>query len=121
MIRLWDRVLRRQGYHVLDAATSRQATELFERPTGQIDLLLTDIVMPEMNDPATAQRLVAARPELRVLFMSGYAGPTFNAANPHLNFLGKPFHASELSAKVREALSKPRSGDQPSAKEQAWP
>jgi two-component system cell cycle sensor histidine kinase/response regulator CckA len=110
-------VLRRQGYHVLDAATSRQANELFEQHAGPIDLLLTDIVMPEMNGPALAQHLVAARPELRVLFMSGYAGPTFNAANPHLNFLGKPFHASELAAKVREALSKPRSGDHPGAKE----
>ena len=55
-------VLRRQGYHVLDAATPRQAMELFEQHAGQIDLLLTDIVMPEMNGPALAQRLVASQP-----------------------------------------------------------
>ena len=114
-------VLRRQGYHVLDAATPRQAIELLDQHTGRIDLLLTDIVMPEMNGPALAQRLVAARPDLRVLFVSGYAGSALSAASPHLNFLGKPFHPSALAAKVREVLSKPRSGAQPSTKEQVWP
>ena len=112
-------VLRRQGYHVLEAATPRQATELFEQHAGRIDLLLADIVMPDMNGPALAQRLVATRPELRVLFISGYAAPTspFDAANPHVSFLGKPFHVSGLMAKVREALSRPLTGDQPSTKE----
>lgn len=108
-------VLRRQGYHVLEAATPLQATELFEQHAGQVDLLLTDIVMPDMNGPALAQRLVTIRPELRVLFISGYAAPTspFDAANPHVSFLGKPFHVSGLTAKVREVLSKPLTGDQP--------
>ena len=102
-------VLRRQGYHVLEAATPREATELFEQHAGQVDLLLADIVMPDMNGPALAQRLVATRPELRVLFISGYGAPTspFDTVNPHVSFLGKPFHVSGLTAKVREVLSKP--------------
>jgi DNA-binding NtrC family response regulator len=92
---------------------------LFEQHAGRIDLLLTDIVMPEMNGPALAQRLVAIRPELRVLFISGYAASTspFAGGNPHVSFLGKPFHVSGLTAKVREALSAPLAGDQPSTKE----
>jgi len=112
-------VLRRQGYHVLEAATPREATELFEQHAGQVDLLLADIVMPDMNGPALAQRLVATRPELRVLFISGYAAPTspFDAANPHVSFLGKPFHVSGLTAKVREALSRSLTRDQPGTKE----
>ena len=112
-------VLRRQGYQVLEAATPLQATELFEQHGGRIDLLLADIVMPEMSGPALAQRLVAARPELRVLFISGYAASRlpFDESNPHISFLGKPFHASELVAKVREVLSRPLTGDEPSTKE----
>lgn len=112
-------VLRRQGYQVFEAATPREATELFEQHVGGIDLLLADIVMPEMSGPALAQRLVAARPELRVLFISGYAASRlpFDDFNPHISFLGKPFHASALVAKVREALSRPLTGDEPSARE----
>jgi DNA-binding NtrC family response regulator len=112
-------VLRRQGYHVLEAATPRHATELFEEHAGRIDLLLADIVMPEMSGPALAQRLIAVRPELRVLFISGYAASRlpFDESNPHLSFLGKPFHASSLMAKVREALTRPLTGDEPSTKE----
>jgi DNA-binding NtrC family response regulator len=112
-------VLRRQGYDVLEAATPRQATELFEQHAARIDLLLTDIVMPEMSGPSLAQRLVAVQPELRVLFISGYAASTspFDRVNSHISFLGKPFHPSALTAKVREALSRPLAGDQPVTKE----
>ncbi len=102
------RVLRRQGYNVLEAATPGAAIDAFDRHAGEIDLLLTDVVMPEMNGPALAQRLVAARPELRVLFISGYADKLLplDRGSVNVSFLGKPFHASELAAKVREALTR---------------
>jgi DNA-binding NtrC family response regulator len=64
-------LLRRQGYEVLEAATPGAAIELFERHAGAIDLLVTDVVMPDLNGPALAQRLVGDWPKLRVLFMSG--------------------------------------------------
>ena len=104
-------VLRRNGYQVLEAATSRAALLIVERHKGDIDLLLTDVVMPEINGPALAQRLVAARPELRVLFISGYADRMLplDSSNPNVGFLGKPFQASALAAKVREVLGGRRS------------
>ena len=103
--------LRRQGYHVLESSTPSGAYDLFAQQGQSIDLLLTDVVMPEMNGPALAQRLVAARPELRVLFISGYADvASLDAGNPNISFLSKPFQASVLAAKVREVLTKSRLG-----------
>lgn len=101
-------VLRRQGYTVIETSSPVSAIELFERHAEEIDLLLTDVVMPVMNGPALAQRLVAIRPALRVLFISGYtalASPEIQ--NPHVGFLNKPFQTSVLAARVREMLSRP--------------
>ena len=71
--------------------------------------MLSDVVMPEMNGPALAQRLVAVRPELRILFISGYAdgASPIDGSNPNVSFQSKPFQASVLANKVREILSKP--------------
>jgi PAS domain S-box-containing protein len=104
-------VLRRHGYQVLEASTPRTASDLFERYGSAIKLLLTDVVMPEMSGPALAQRLITARPELRVLFISGYSDvASLDTGNPNVSFLSKPFQASMLASKVREALTKPRNG-----------
>jgi DNA-binding NtrC family response regulator len=101
-------VLRRQGYQVLEAATPHGASEIFKQHSQEIDLLLTDVVMPGMNGPALAQRLVAERPGLRVLFMSGYAdgGSLPLLKGPNVRFLGKPFQASALTGAVREILDR---------------
>ena len=103
-------VLRRQGYEVIEAATPLAAAEIFEKRSRDIDLLLTDIVMPEMNGPALAQRLIGIRPSLRVLFMSGYADVAMpiDSGNPQVSFLAKPFQASMLTARVREMLTADR-------------
>jgi CheY-like chemotaxis protein len=104
-------VLRRHGYQVLEAPTPRIASELFERYGSTISLLLTDVVMPEMSGPALAQRLITARPELRVLFISGYTDvASLDTGNPNVSFLSKPFQASVLASKVREVLTKSRLG-----------
>jgi PAS domain S-box-containing protein len=104
-------VLRRQGYRVLEAATPRQASEIFDQHQNEIDLLLTDVVMPEMNGPALAQRLVAAKPDLRILFISGYANVGFPGdASAHVSLLTKPFQGSTLLAKVREVLGRHQGG-----------
>jgi two-component system, cell cycle sensor histidine kinase and response regulator CckA len=101
-------VLRRQGYNVLEASTARHACEIFAEQAEEIGLLLTDVVMPEMNGPALAQRLVGLRPELRVLFISGYADMVMplEADNPNVSFLSKPFQASVLTERVRQMLAR---------------
>ena len=101
-------VLRRQGYTVIETSSPVDAIELFERHAEEIDLLVTDVVMPVMNGPALAQRLVAIRPALRVLFISGYTGlASPEMQNPNVGFLNKPFQTSVLAARVREMLSRP--------------
>jgi FixJ family two-component response regulator len=74
-----------------------------------IGLLLTDVVMPGMNGPALAQRLVGLQPELRVLFISGYADMAIplDRENPNVSFLSKPFQASVLAERVRQMLARP--------------
>ena len=98
--------LRRHGFHVLEAATPRGACEIFEEYADDIALLLTDVVMPEMNGPALATRLTALRPSLRVLFISGYADVApVDGHNPNVGFLSKPFQASVLVSRVSELLA----------------
>jgi two-component system, cell cycle sensor histidine kinase and response regulator CckA len=101
-------ILRRQGYHVLEAASPGAACDVFDSRASEIDLLLTDIVMPGMNGPALAQRLIGQRPDLRVLFMSGYAemATPLDPRNPHVGFLTKPFQSSALTSKVQDMLSR---------------
>ena len=101
-------LLRRHGYHVLEAATPGGAQEIFAHHADAIDLLLTDVVMPEMNGPALAQRLVARKAKLRILFMSGYGDAAGPAAlrGPHVGFLAKPFQASALTRAVRDLLDR---------------
>jgi len=101
------RILTGAGYRVLSAATPGEACALFEQHATDIDLLLTDIVMPEMHGPALAQRLVAQQPELRVLFVSGYSDaiPASATATRKVAFLAKPFPSSDLVATVAELLT----------------
>jgi CheY-like chemotaxis protein len=103
-------VLARHGYRVIEAATPQAACEVFAARGREVDLLLSDVVMPGMNGPALAQHLVAARPGLRVLFMSGHARPSMDVdVGRHVGFLTKPFQPSDLAAAVRDALT--RTGD----------
>jgi two-component system cell cycle sensor histidine kinase/response regulator CckA len=101
-------LLRRHGYHVIEAATAGGALDLFPHHADAIELLLTDIVMPDMNGPALAQRLVSANPGLRILFISGYPDAAKSAlSGPHISFLAKPFEALALTRTVRELLDRP--------------
>ena len=101
-------VLRRHGYRVLEAAGPREACDIFAAHGPVIDLLLTDVVMPDMNGPALAQRLVALRPQLRVLFISGYAdgGSPIDGSNPNVaavvvNLTRTPFDYNSRIALIR--------------------
>ena len=99
-------MLERAGYTVLAAGTPSEAFAIFEADHARIDLLLTDIVMPEMHGPALAERMVAQRSDLRVIFVSGYsdAMPVAESDGNRVAFLGKPFTAAALIAAVQAAL-----------------
>jgi PAS domain S-box-containing protein len=102
-----DRILTQSGYQVMVAADGPEALEMSRKFPGHIDLLLTDVVMPHMLGNELAPQLIEARPDLRVLFMSGFAQPAL-AANgklqPGLALLDKPFNEPTLLARVREVL-----------------
>ena len=100
-----DRILSGHGYRVIVAANGPAAIEVATGYEGHIDLLLTDVIMPLMQGNELAPRLVASRPDLRVLYMSGFAQPAFGAAYaPGLAMLDKPFNEPTLLAKVRQTL-----------------
>lgn len=99
--------LESSGYRVLEASDGTSALEISMRHRDAIDLLLTDIVMPGMNGRALAQEMVRQRPEIKVVYMSGYTGQTYSdesPINPGSFFLAKPFSRQVLTAKIREAL-----------------
>ncbi len=99
------RVLKSAGYQVLDSARPSAAIKIAE--TATLDLLVTDIVLPEMNGRELATRLRSEKPGLRVLYMSGYPGGALTVqqlADDGVGFMPKPFTPEVLLEKVREAL-----------------
>ncbi|MBF0376820.1 MAG: transporter substrate-binding domain-containing protein [Desulfamplus sp.] len=107
LLELGDTMLKRLGYKVLIAATPKEAIDLALNYLGQIDLLITDVIMPEMNGRELARELFNVRPNMKSLFMSGY---TANVIAHHgvleqgVYFIQKPFSIQELSGKIREIL-----------------
>ncbi len=105
--RLLCRLLSRNGYQVLDAASGEEAVALVDGHGATIDLLVTDVVMPTMSGPQVAEALVARNPRLRVLFMSGYADDRMfvhGMEHDRTHFISKPFSADAALAKIREVL-----------------
>jgi PAS domain S-box-containing protein len=105
--RLVSKTLERSGFTVLDASRGEEALALAQRHPGQIDLLLTDVVMPGMSGPAVAERLALLWPGTKVLFMSGYTGGRLEhhgIVEADAAFIEKPFTLSALVRRVREIL-----------------
>jgi two-component system, cell cycle sensor histidine kinase and response regulator CckA len=106
--RLAAAALRRQGYHVLEAANGLRALETWEEHGGAIHLLLTDMVMPEgMTGLDLSERLRELNPRLRVIIASGYAAEAFGPGGQppdYVHFLPKPFRVAELARAVRDSL-----------------
>ena len=101
-------VLSQAGYRVIEASGGEEAIATAGRIAETIDLVVTDVVMPGMNGRALAASLVAARPGLRVIFMSGYTDDILarhGVLEPGTFFLAKPFTTTALLQRVREALS----------------
>ncbi len=96
-------LLTQLGYQVLGAANGKEALTLAEAYTSKIDVLITDLSMPELAGPELEQALRGSRPNLKVIFVSGGAQDV-SALKPGATLLLKPFTIKMLSAKVREAL-----------------
>jgi two-component system cell cycle sensor histidine kinase/response regulator CckA len=102
--RLVCRSLTAQGFRALEAATPAAACDLVEN-NATVDLLVTDIRMPEMSGPALARRLAERHPQLPVIFMSGYRPPDeIDRRNPRVRFLAKPFQVAVFLRTVAELL-----------------
>jgi two-component system, cell cycle sensor histidine kinase and response regulator CckA len=99
-------ILASSGYLVLDAADGIQAVELARDFEGRIDLLLTDLKMPNMNGAQAAQIIAAERPGIGVLVISGHASDEIRSEASSLAFLRKPFLPAVLLGRIRELLSK---------------
>ena len=102
------RALRMRGYNVLEAGGGEEALEIVKDPAVSIDLVITDVVMPNMDGPTLVRHVKELKPDLAVIFMSGYAEEAFrksDQSSEDIHFLPKPFGLKQLAAKVKEVLS----------------
>jgi len=107
ILKMGKTFLERLGYRVLIAATPGEAIRLAHDHAGEIHLLITDVIMPEMNGRDLADQLTAAYPGMKRLFMSGYTADVIaghGVLDPGMHFIQKPFSRTDLAKKVREAL-----------------
>ena len=106
-LRVMETLLARWGYTVLAAGTPGEALRLAGEHAGEIHLLMTDMVLPEMNGRDLQKQLVARRPGLKSLFVTGYTASQMTpdgVLDPGVQLLQKPFSMEGLAAKVREAI-----------------
>jgi CheY-like chemotaxis protein len=98
------------GYTVLTAASGDEALLRANEFTGTIHLLLTDVIMPELNGPELAKQVALLRPEIKVMFTSGYASETLanrGSLDPAVAFVQKPYRPKALARRIREMLDGP--------------
>ncbi|MCA1299949.1 cell cycle histidine kinase CckA [Stappia indica] len=102
------RALSSRGYTVHEAASGAEALEVMEETGGQIDLVVSDVVMPEMDGPSLLRELRKTQPELKIIFVSGYAEDAFEKnlpENEKFSFLPKPFTLKQLATVVKDVLA----------------
>ncbi len=102
-------ILQNLGYNVLPSESADKAIRLAEMHAGKINLLITDVIMPEMNGRELAARLLSLYPTLKCLFVSGYTADVIakrGMLDNNVNFIQKPFTGQNLAARVREALER---------------
>jgi two-component system sensor histidine kinase EvgS len=116
IMKMGQLMIEKLGYQVLTADTPGKALHLAEQHSGEIDLLITDVIMPEMNGRVLADQLNNLYPNIKMLFMSGY---TANIIADHgvldkgVHFIQKPFSKKDLAQKLREVLDKAPDETQP--------
>ena len=102
------RALRMRGYNVLEASGGEEALEIVKSEAHTIHLIITDVVMPSLDGPTMVRHVKQLKPDLRVIFMSGYAEEAFrrnDQSSEDIHFLPKPFGLKQLAAKVKAVLS----------------
>ena len=102
------RALRNKGYKVLEAKSGEGALEMIRDADEKIDLLITDVVMPRMDGPALVREVREIHPDMKVIFISGYAEDAFRQrldSDSEIHFLPKPFSLKQLASKVKEVIS----------------
>lgn len=109
ILKVTQKMLEHQGYLVFPAGNPLEAVRIAQEFNGEIDLLISDVIMPEMNGRDLADKIILIHPKLKILFMSGY---TADLIAPHgildegVNFIEKPFSRDNLNIKVRDVLDK---------------
>ncbi len=103
------RALASRGYTVFEADTGQAALDLMDEHADEIDLVVSDVVMPEMDGPTLMKELRSRNPKLKIIFVSGYAEDAFKRnlddEEAEFHFLSKPFDLRELAAKVKDVMS----------------
>jgi two-component system cell cycle sensor histidine kinase/response regulator CckA len=102
------RGLRSRGYSVIEASNGIEAMEALEEKDGAVDLVVSDVVMPEMDGPTLLKEMRARNPNLKIIFVSGYAEDAFEKSlpeNEQFAFLPKPFTLTQLVAAVKETMT----------------
>ncbi len=102
------RGLRSRGYSVIEASNGIEAMEALDEKDGAVDLVVSDVVMPEMDGPTLLKEMRKRNPNLKIIFVSGYAEEAFDKSlpeNEQFAFLPKPFALSALVAKVKETMT----------------
>jgi two-component system cell cycle sensor histidine kinase/response regulator CckA len=111
-----SRALSNRGYQILEAANGEAALDILRGHEGEIDLVISDVMMPNMDGPTLAREIRKLRPSLKMLFISGYAEEAFKKSLESMDsfvFLPKPFTLKQLAAKVKEVMSDEDSGSPP--------
>ena len=109
LLRLTKRTLESRGYRVLAASGAAEAIGLAEKHGEPISLILTDVVMPEMNGWELSERILSSYPKIKLMFMSGYASGIISPNGilaEGVTLLQKPFSMSALADKIRETLDR---------------
>ena len=102
------RALRNKGYKVLEAKSGEGALEMIRSEGEKIDLMITDVVMPRMDGPTLIRQVRETRPDMKVIFISGYTEDAFRQrldTDSEIHFLPKPFSLKQLASKVKEVIS----------------
>ena len=102
-------ILREEGYIVEEARRGLEAVELLEEEVGGVDLVVSDVVMPEMDGPTMLAQMRQKNPDLKIIFVSGYAEESVRRDiedDQSVDFLPKPYSLDQINSKVKEVLGK---------------